>query len=121
MNLRPNNTGLSINHDLKGCAAGQVVLMYKGRFCPPNLSHVEIECEVYEADGIFSVHAVCPKCRHALWIDGRNKKVEYDKRDGKLFVEPFMCPWEMTTERQSFGIGLCQLRLAFDGKVVKEA
>lgn len=123
MQANPNK-GVSVNHDLKGLAKAQVTLQYKGRYVPMNmeLDYLEIECEVYDADGILSVHAVCPKCRHAQWIDGRNKKIEYSASRG-LFIEPFTCPWEMGGEddHSEFGFGLCQLRLAYDGKIVKEA
>jgi hypothetical protein len=131
------NQGVTINHDLTGIAIAKVTLEYRGRFVPPNMQKVEIECEVYEAGGLLMVHTACPKCRHALRIDGRNKAIEL--RGGKraeslnqtqakligaeLYVEPFECPWEMggKDDHQHFGFGLCRLRLAYDGKVAKDA
>ena len=114
--------GVTVEHDLRGLAIAKVTMIYKGRYVPLNMQHLEIECEVYEADGVLSVHSVCPKCRHSQWINGKNKTIEYDKGRG-LFVEPFACPWEMggKDDHTEFGIGLCRLALAYDGKVAKEA
>lgn len=114
--------GVTVNHDLKKLAVGQAQLVYRGKVAPPQgTDHIEIECEIYEIDGILSVHSVCPKCRHSQWIDGRNKSVEYDKTKKALFVEPFTCPWEMTEDHQDFGFSLCRLRLAYDGNKAKDA
>ena len=115
------NQGVTVNHDLRGLAIGQARLIYRGKQVPPppGTDHFEIECEVYETDGILSVHTVCPKCRHSQWIDGRNKKIEW--RGGELYVEPFTCPWEMGEDRVEFGFGLCNMRVAYDGKVAKDA
>lgn len=114
--------GVTVEHDLTKTAIAQVHLLYKGRApTPPGLDHFEIECEVYEVGGILAVHSVCPKCRHSQWIDGRNKSIRFDRDTGKLFIEPFTCPWEMTAERHEFGIGLCRLRVAYDGKAIKDA
>ena len=115
--------GVIAEHDLRGLAIAKVQLIYQGAFRPPpGLKAFEVECEIYEVNGILSVHTVCPKCRNAQWIDGRNKKVEYDKERG-LFIEAFTCPWELGGEddRREFGFGLCQLRLAYDGKIIKDA
>ena len=115
------NQGVTVEHNLKGLAIAQVTLEYRGRFVPPDIKLVEIECEVYEVDGVLSVHTACPKCRHAQWINGMEKKVEL--QDGKLFVEAFECPWEVggKDDHQHFGLGLCRLRLAYDGKIAKDA
>jgi len=119
----PKN-GVTVEHDLRGLAIGQAHLIYRGSVPPPpGMDHFEIECEVYEADGVLSVHTVCPKCRHGSWINGKNKKIEYDKRTGKLFVERFECGWEMGGEddHRDFGFGLCKLVLAYEGKVARDA
>lgn len=114
--------GIIAEHDLKGLAIGQAHLLYKGKIpSPPGTTHFEIECEVYEANGILSVHTVCPKCRHALWIDGRNKKIEYDKKKGILRIEPFECTWEMGEDRREFGFGLCRLKMVYEGKTARDA
>lgn len=113
--------GVTALHDLQGTAIGKATLEYRGKALPPELSKFEIECEVYLVDGIYSVHTVCPKCRHVLWIDGRKKDVEYDKATGKLYVAPFRCTWEMGEERRQYGFGMCRLRLAYDGKIAKDA
>jgi hypothetical protein len=120
--MNMNSQGVTVEHDLKGLAIGQVLLDYKGQHCPPGMEKLTIECEVYEVDGVLSVHSVCPKCRHSQWINGKNKKIEYDKGAGTLHVERFACPWEMggDDDHHAFGFGLCQLALAFDGKVARE-
>lgn len=116
----PKN-GVTVNHDLKGLAIGQVYLDYKGKHVPHDLEVLRIECEIYEVDGVLSVHTACPKCHHAQWIDGKNKKIEYNKAAGTLRVEKFSCPWEMGMERQEFGFSLCRLSLAYEGNVVRDA
>lgn len=113
------NQGVTVNHDLRGLAIGQVHLTYKGLYVPSGMQSLEIECEVYEVDGILSVHTVCPKCRHSQWIDGRNKDIEYDAQRKTLRVEAFRCPWEMDDERKEFGMSLCRLVLAFTGRVAR--
>jgi hypothetical protein len=115
--------GVTVNHDMKGLAVGKVLLEYRGRFVPLGMEKIEIECEVYEVGGVFSIHTACPKCRHVQWIDGRNKRVEYDVRKSTIYVEPFKCPWEMggADDRHKFGLGLCQLLLVYDGKSAKDA
>jgi hypothetical protein len=112
--------GIQVTHDLRKTAHAVVTMIYSGRLVPPNLGYLEIECEVYKAGDILSVHTVCPKCRHSIWIDGRNKKVEYELGRG-LFVEPFTCTWEMSQDRQEFGFGLCQFAMVYEGKVAREA
>jgi hypothetical protein len=115
--------GVTVEHDLKGLAIGQAHLIYRGKYVPPppGMDHFEIEAEIYRADGVLSVHTVCPKCRHTLWINGKNKAVEYNPKTGTLHVEPFQCTWEMGEDRREFGFGLCNLVLAYDGKIAKDA
>jgi len=116
------NSGVTVNHDLKGAAFATVTLVYKGKIAPPpGMDHFEIECEIYKAGDILSVHTVCPKCHHGSWIDGRNKDIEFNDRG--LFVKKFKCGWEMGGEddHHSFGFGLCQLELVYDGKVARDA
>lgn len=98
-------TGVSVGYDFRRTAHAVVTLRYRD---------VEIECEVYRAGDLFSVHTVCPKCGNAQWIDGRNKKINYDEARG-LFVETFTCSWELD-ER-----ALCGLRLAYEGRIAREA
>ena len=115
---------MAINHDLTGIAKAQVTLIYKSSRVapPPGMDHYEIECEIYEVDGLMSVHTVCPKCRHATMISAQVAKMSYDKNRG-LFVDKFKCPWEMGGEddRTEFGIGNCNLVLAYDGKIARDA
>lgn len=119
------NKGVIAEHDMRGAAIGQLWLTYKSKVLspPPGMDHHAIECEVYEVDGILSVHTACPKCRHASWIDGRNKKVEYNKQTNSLYVERFECPWEMggDDDHHDFGFGLCKLTLAYEGKIARDA
>lgn len=115
------NRGVTVEHALTNLAIAKITLEYRGRFVPPTMSKVEIECEVYKVDGVLSVHTACPKCRHSLMIDGRNKNIEL--QGDKLFIEPFECTWEMggNDDHHAYGFGLCQLKLAYDGKVAKDA
>jgi len=122
MQVNPNK-GVTVNHDLTGIAKAQVTLIYKGKVPPvPGMDHYEIECEVYEVDGLMSVHTVCPKCRHATMISGRVVDISFDKSRG-LFVSKFKCPWELGGEddHHEFGFGLCQLELVYEGKVARDA
>ena len=114
------NRGVSVTHDLRDTAIGRVTLVYRGRYAAP-FAFRTIDCEVYETDGLLSVHTLCPKCGHGLWIDGRNKQISFDTRTGKLDVEKFSCPWEMDESRRQFGFGLCRLELVYDGNVAREA
>lgn len=120
MQALPRN-GVTANHDLKGLAIGQVQLFYTGRHVPLDMKGVEIECEIYKIGDALMVHTVCPRCRRAQSIDGRNKKVEYDQKAGTLRIEPFECTWEIGDERQQFGVGLCRTKLAYEGKIVRDA
>lgn len=113
-------SGLAITHHLDQMAAGQVTLIYTGAHAMP-WPQLEVTCEVYEQDGVIMVHALCPKCHHAIRIDGSKKAIEYDKARGLLKSEPFECTWEMDDWRREFGASLCGLRMAFDGKVLREA
>jgi hypothetical protein len=115
--------GVAVNHDLTGIAKAQITLKYAGKVAPPpGMHHYEIECEIYEVDGLMSVHTVCPKCRHATMISGKVADISYDKNRG-LFVSKFECPWEMggKDDHTEFGIGLCKLVLAYEGKVARDA
>ena len=117
--------GISVTHRLNKAAHAEVALVYSGRYSAP-FSNLEIVCEVYKAGDVFSVHSICPRCRNAVWIDGRNKRVDYDPQRG-LFVEAHTCPWEIgdtdarKNDRQEFGLGLCGTRMVYDGKVAREA
>jgi hypothetical protein len=115
------NKGVTISHEPAPPFA-KVVLAYRGRVAPPpGLSHFEIECEIYRSpEGIYSVHSVCPKCHHGIWIDGANKSVEFDPEKG-LFVASFGCTWEMDAEHQAFGLSLCGLRLEYAGREARDA
>lgn len=85
---------------------------------------------------------VCPKCRHQGRITGDKKAIEFDARAGRpmalpngatvpsggeLSVEPFQCSWEMPDAGEhkpgirSGGITLCNLKLAIDHNVAKDA
>jgi hypothetical protein len=112
-------TGVTVSHNLSRMALGEVVMIYRGQYAVPH-DELELICEVYEQDGVLGVHAICPKCHHAIWINGKNKSIEYDRSRG-LFIEPFQCTWEMDDWRREFGASLCGMRMAFDGKLAKEA
>jgi len=111
--------GIAVTHHLDKMVHASVTMVYTGQHAAP-FPKMEITCEVYKAGDVLSVHTVCPKCRHAQWIDGRNKQIEYDPDKG-LFIESFGCPWEMDETRKEFGMSLCGLRLTYAGRVVREA
>lgn len=119
------NKGVTINHDLRGLAIGKVQMFYKGKqvMPPPGMDKFMVECEVYQVDDHLLVHTVCPKCRHAQNIDSRNKQMDFDRERMMLKIEPFTCPWEMggEDEHRGFGVGLCQMRVAYDGRVIRDA
>ncbi len=85
---------------------------------------------------------VCPKCRHQGRITGDKKHVEFDPgasrtlalpngarvpTGGDLSIEPFQCSWEMPDAGEhkpgirAGGITLCNLKLAIDHNVAKDA
>lgn len=85
---------------------------------------------------------VCPKCRHQGRITGAQKAIDFDHADsrpmklpngavvptgGRLSVAPFQCSWEMPDAGEhkpgirAGGITLCQLKIAIDNNVAKDA
>lgn len=112
--------GVSVGYDLSRTALGKVVLDYRGPYAQPFTSK-RIECEVYETGGVLAVHTMCPKCGKSQWISQQNKAIDYDRERGLLRIEPFRCTWEMGSDRQEFGFGMCGLRVAYDGRVVRDA
>ncbi len=85
---------------------------------------------------------VCPKCRHQGRITGDRKHVEFDPSSsrvmvlpngaklhtgGDLSVEAFQCSWEMPdagehkTGIRAGGITLCNLKIAIDHNIAKDA
>ena len=116
--------------DARKDATAQLRLAYKGKQVSPpaGMDHFEIECEVYVApdQSEIMVHSACPKCRHAIKITSDNKEISFDPKRG-LFIEPFTCSWEMGDamaagdRRIDFGLGLCGMRVAYDGFVIKDA
>lgn len=102
----------------------QVKLRYTGRYSHP-FPQKEVECEVYVArdphGDTLMVHTLCVKCGKSQRIQSQNKEISWDKEKG-LFVEPFTCPWELEGDRTiEFGLGMCSARVAYDGKVIKDA
>lgn len=121
MNVLPNS-GVATDFNLKQNAIGQVKLKYEGRHMPPNqdIKFMMVECEIYEENGTLWVHSCCPKCGNSFKVNANTKSIDYDKDRG-LFIEPFECPWEMSGERQDFGLSLCRLNVAYDGFTIKDA
>ena len=110
-------------------SAQQVTLTYDGKqmTMPSDIKEMAVEVEVYDKPGGgYLVHSACPKCRHAIKIDSDNKEIALDPKRG-LFVEPFTCPWEMGDamaagdRRIEFGLGMCNMRVAYDGFKIKDA
>jgi len=88
---------------------------------------VKFECEIYpsgEGDH-FILHMVCPRCRHALTINSRNKAMDLNQSTGILNVEPSECTWELKPEEDpNAGLlitaGLCRYRFAIENSMVRE-
>ena len=118
--------GLNVTHDLTGNADGKIQMRYAGRFVPPGMSHLLIDCEIYVAGNHIMVHTLCPKCRQGLKIESTNKQMLFDKEKGTLEIEEFQCTWEMPekefgSDRQEFGFGMCSFRMSYEkGNIIKE-
>jgi hypothetical protein len=88
------------------------------------------------------LHIICPKCRNKSRITAARKKIDLEFGAGKpirlpdgrmmqtvarLSVEPFQCSWEMPGAGEhkpgirAGGLTLCQLKLAIDNNVAKDA
>ena len=95
-------------------------LSYTGRYAFPEKEKL-IECEVYREGDEIMIHTICVRCHKCQRVKITNKKFWTDKQRG-LFSEPFTCPWELEGDRpMEFGLGLCGARVAYDGKVIKDA
>jgi hypothetical protein len=116
--------GITVSHELTKTALMTFSLEYTGRHAMP-FPRKLIEGEVYTVPGGgLMVHTICPRCNNALRITSDNKDISIDKDRGAIWVEPFECSWELGErdgERMDFGLGLCKTRLAYDGKVAKDA
>lgn len=140
----PDPTGRS---NLRGVASTtrldtsklEVFVAYRGR-----TGQFDLTVDVYAIPGEpIEVHLICPKCRHQLRITSEMKKIEYElgadrpytfvdgssmpSNGGRLSVEPFQCTWEMpeanahTPGLRTHGLTLCNLKLAIDENVAKDA
>lgn len=78
-----------------------------------------IECDLYETDGQYSVHLICPRCHNFLKIESMHKTMEWDGKT--LSVEPFECTWELGAARQEFGVSLCRWRVGVQRGIAKDA
>lgn len=115
--------GISVTHDLKKTAIMNFDLQYTGRYSMP-FPEKRIIGEVYSQGGELMIHTICPRCENALRITSDRKQISIDKTKGMIWVEPFQCTWELgerENERMDFGMSLCNTRLAYDGKVAKDA
>lgn len=89
---------------------------------------VVIEADVYALPGEpMHVHILCPKCRNALRIPADRKRIEYDPKGGppqdggRISIETFECTWEVSADRQQFGVGLCRWRVAVENNIARDA
>ena len=117
--------GMEITHDLTKTALMTFNLKYRGRYSVwAEGEEKTIEGEVYSQGGQLMVHTICPRCQKSLRITSDRKNISIDVAKGLIWVEPFQCTWELgerENERMEFGLSLCNTRLAYDGKVAKDA
>lgn len=101
-------------------ASAQGVMIYTGRWAG-GLRRLEVTCEIYiTAEGMM-VSTCCVRCGQVQTIKSENKQMSYEKGRG-LFIEPFECTWELDGDRRiENGLGMCKARVAYDGKVIKDA
>lgn len=118
---RDTGHGHRTEFDMTGGAFAKVKLTYAGRHARP-FAELVIECEVYKApDGMLSVHSICPRCGNGCMIRGDQKAISLE--GDRLFIEPFRCKFMLqeSLREDTQGTGQCGIRVAYDGKVVKDA
>lgn len=90
-----------------------------------------VTCDLNQIEGA-PMHLLwlCPRCRHTSTITSDKKQMSYEPKrlqqfGGELCVEPFKCAWELDSSRDGrrmeFGLGLCNLTLAIDCNIAKDA
>lgn len=93
-------------------------------FANPQIRYKDslIECELYldPGTGLFMLHAMCPRCCHALRISQEQKDMEWDGET--ISVEPFQCPWELDS---NLNVGtftnMCRWRVGVSHGIAKDA
>lgn len=97
---------------MTGAALAHPMVRYK--------DHV-LEADLYgdPQSGCFVVHLLCPRCRHALTIDSARKAMSWE--NSQLSVEKFRCTWELSDQRQAFGLSLCGWQVVIDKNVARDA
>lgn len=102
-----------------------------------------LEVDVYAAPGLatrdgrpgLEVHFYCPRCRNICRVTSDRKAIDFvprQERDpqtgqmvarGELSIEPMKCAWELAGDerRMQFGLGLCNLAIAIDKNIAKDA
>lgn len=131
--------GLTSHYNL--CALKQeVVVVYGDLF---------MTVDVYAVSGEpLKVHLYCPRCHKHSTVPGTRKAIDFDPtagnpqrsaiiasgrpelvalaERGRLSIEPFECPWEVTDDRHvagalHTGVSLCRLRIAIDNNRARNA
>lgn len=108
-------------HNLKtGTLASNLPVRYDGRW-----GSMIMGIDIYPdlGEGLMA-HIICPRCRKALRISGKNKKIEFSKEEGKLFIERFTCTWETSDvnseRRMEFGMSLCNTSLVIENNRARD-
>lgn len=100
-------------------ATAQFTLEYKGRW-RGEMAAKQITCELYATPEGCMVTTSCVRCHNAQTIQSENKKISYEPGRG-LFIESFTCTWELEGDRRIHYGNVCSARVAYDGKVIKDA
>lgn len=116
-----NNGGVG-THDLSSNALARFhPVRYEGR-----MGTFLLEVDIFPdlGEGLMVV-GLCPKCRNGFRISGKNKRIEFNTTDKRLFVEAFECTWEMpdgnVDRRSENGFGLCRLKMVIENNRAKDA
>lgn len=108
----------------QGAMGGMKTTMQNAPFAEPQIRYkdVLIECELYKdpVSHKMMLHAMCPKCKHALRISEERKAMDWDGQT--ISVEPFECPWELDTELTvGTFTNLCRWRVGVSHGIAKDA
>lgn len=120
--MKSGGPGIASDTRLTKNAFAHPMIRYSGRYGEFVLTGDLYHMPLPGGGSEMMLHIVCPVCStpekpHALMINARNKKIEYDNTRG-VSVEAFGCTWELPTAGKAgsldFGMALCKWRVAID-------